>query len=532
MEKYLIYLRKSRTDAEAEAQGEGETLARHEQALLQLAKRQHLTVGDIYREIVSGETIAARPIMQKLLAEVEQGLWAGVLVMEVERLARGNTIDQGVIAQAFQLTDTKIITPLKTYDPSNEFDQEYFEFGLFMSRREYKTINRRLQRGRVASVQEGKYVANCPPYGYIRVKLEQDKGWTLTPHPQQSDVLRMIFDWFTQGAVMEDQSRQRLGISRIARRLNEMGIPSQKGGSWSPASIRDILKNPVYIGKVRWGWRAQSRSIIDGHLTTSRPRTSEDHRITVPGLHPPLISDETFAQAQGILQAHQNVPLPRNTTVQNPLSGLVLCGKCGRRMVRRPYASGYPDTLMCPNASCNNVSSPLYLVENQMLNGLRQWLEQYRLIWKTDPERQSNLLKLSAGRKALKVVENQLQQSRQQMEQIHSLLEQGVYTVDVFLDRSQKLAEQAKQLEQGQRQLQEEICSQEQQEKCRRTIIPKAEYLLAVYDSLSDAKSKNDLLKEVLEQMVYAKDSSARWHGSPEDFHLTLYPYVPEHAHH
>ena len=92
--------------------------------------------------------------------------------MEVERLARGDTIDQGIVAQTFKLSCTKIITPMKTYDPNNEYDEEYFEFGLFMSRREYKTINRRLQRGRVASVKEGKYVGNKSPYGYTRMKLE------------------------------------------------------------------------------------------------------------------------------------------------------------------------------------------------------------------------------------------------------------------------------------------------------------------------------------------------------------------------
>lgn len=80
--QYLIYLRKSRADQEAELRGEGETLARHEKALLELARRQHLPIADIYREVVSGETIASRPMMQQLLSEVEQGVWDGVLVME------------------------------------------------------------------------------------------------------------------------------------------------------------------------------------------------------------------------------------------------------------------------------------------------------------------------------------------------------------------------------------------------------------------------------------------------------------------
>ncbi len=101
MNEYAIYLRKSRADIEAEAHGEGETLLRHEKTLLDMARKLNLNITEIYREIVSGETIAARPVMQLLLSEVEQGKWKGVLVMEVERLARGDTIDQGIVSQAF-----------------------------------------------------------------------------------------------------------------------------------------------------------------------------------------------------------------------------------------------------------------------------------------------------------------------------------------------------------------------------------------------------------------------------------------------
>ena len=162
---YAIYLRKSRADAEAEARGEGETLARHQTILLDLAKRKNLPIGKIYKELVSGETIAARPEIQKLLEEVSEGKWEGVICMEVERLARGDTIDQGIVAQAFKCSNTLIVTPVKTYNPSNEYDEEYFEFNLFMSRREYKTIRRRMTAGRIASVREGNYIGSVAPYG-------------------------------------------------------------------------------------------------------------------------------------------------------------------------------------------------------------------------------------------------------------------------------------------------------------------------------------------------------------------------------
>ena len=94
LQNNCIYLRKSRADREAEERGEGETLARHERILLDLAKRSRYHIGAIYKEVVSGETISARPVMQQLLQEVESGMWDGVLVVEIERLARGDSIDQ------------------------------------------------------------------------------------------------------------------------------------------------------------------------------------------------------------------------------------------------------------------------------------------------------------------------------------------------------------------------------------------------------------------------------------------------------
>ena len=248
-ESVCIYLRKSRADREAEAHGEGETLARHERILLDLAKKKEYIVGAIYREVVSGETIADRPVMQQLLHEVESGMWDGVLVVEVERLARGDTIDQGVVSRAFQYSDTKIITPTKIYDPNNEFDEEYFEFGLFMSRREYKTIKRRLNAGRISSVKEGKYCGNKPPYGYERVKLEKEKGYTLRPVQTQAEIVKMIYTWYAGDGC------EQIGVAKIARKLNEMGIETALGGDWTPASIQGILTNPVYIGKIRWNGR-------------------------------------------------------------------------------------------------------------------------------------------------------------------------------------------------------------------------------------------------------------------------------------
>ncbi len=522
---HCLYLRKSRADLDAEARGEGETLARHEKALLELGKRQKLNITQIYREIVSGETIAARPVMQQLLSEVEQGIWDGVLVMEVERLARGDTIDQGIVAQTFKLSGTKIITPVKTYDPNNEYDEEYFEFGLFMSRREYKTINRRLQRGRIASVKEGKYIGNKSPYGYVRKKLEHDKGFTLAPEPEQAPILKMIFELYTRGEQQPDGTYADMGISKIVRKLNNLKILPANGDVWVNTSIQGMLRNPVYIGKIRWSARPIKKKMVDGQLVTERPRAKQEDWIMADGLHDALIDNATWELAQQKLSTNLSRPCPKQYQTMNPLAGLIVCGVCGRKMVRRPYTNcNYPDTLMCAVTSCNNISSQLDYVEERVLQSLQQWLNNYKLTYGKQPVAASQM---SIKKKALKNTQTELKALEKQRDNIYDLLEKGVYTTDVFLERSQSINDKICELQASLSKINAEIEREALTEQSQKTIIPKAEHVLSEYKKAKTAAEKNDLLKSVIEKAVYTKTVNGRWHNKPDEFELMLYPKLP-----
>ena len=526
---YCLYVRKSRADIEAETRGEGETLTRHINTLLELAKRRHLNVTQIHREIVSGETIAARPIMQQLLSEVEEGMWEGVLVMEVERLARGDTIDQGLVAQAFKFSNTKIITPIKDYDPNNEFDEEYFEFGLFMSRREYKTINRRLQRGRLASVKEGKYVGSKSPYGYERVKLEKDKGFTLKPIPEEADVVKMIYQLYTTGELNEDGTYERIGVSRIARRLNSLKISPRVNDTWSTASLRDILTNPIYIGKIRWNWRKTVKTINNGQVSKSRPRSTADNYFLCDGLHPAIIDESVFNKAQELMNSNPPRPIGVMKSCKNPLSGLVICSKCGRRMVRRPYSNGYPDIIMCDTIGCDQVGSFLSVVEKRVLKSLENWLTAYEIEYGLNDTNQNEYrMQIEVNKKALERLKSEYQKLNSQLDSCHDLLEQGVYSIEQFLERSQKLASRIKENEDKRAELEKQIATDNRRIGSYVELIPKIKYLLEVYDSLNSPKEKNDLLKEVLEKVVYTKDKGGRWHSSPDDFEVVIYPKLQE----
>lgn len=516
---YCIYLRKSRADREAEQHGEGETLARHEKILLNLAKRLHITIGAIYREVVSGETISARPVMQQLLKEVEQGLWDGVLVVEVERLARGDTIDQGTVSRAFQFSDTKIITPTKIYDPNNEFDEEYFEFGLFMSRREYKTIKRRLNAGRISSVNEGKYVGNKPPYGYTRKKLEREKGYTLVPNPDQAPVVRMIYDWYVNG-----MDGEQFGVAKITRRLNSMGIPAAINNHWSPATVKGILENPVYIGKVRWNARKAVKKIVDGKIVTQRPRATD--YILKDGLHPAIISESLYNKAQIIRSKNPPRPVNSLNVVKNPLSGLVYCSKCGRSMVRRPYHEGHhPDTLMCPYTECKTVSSHLDLVEHAVIDGLSEIVKNYKLK-DTLPDEGDNLL--SEKESLLSSKNEELKQLSDQKSRLYDFLEQGIYSTETFLQRSDELRKRMESCSSSITVLEKEIEHDRKLLDRRMSYIPRCEYILEHYWEW-DAKTKNDALKELIEKIVYTKDTRNPY-GKANDitFTLDIYPRIVE----
>ncbi len=524
-EQYCLYLRKSRADIEAERAGDEDTLLRHEKLLMQVAKSKNLNITDIYREVVSGETISARPQMQKLLSAVGQGIYSGVLVVEVERLARGDTIDQGLVAQAFKFSNTLIITPNKTYNPNNEFDEEYFEFGLFMSRREYKTINRRLQRGRLASVQEGKFVGSTPPFGYDKVKIETDKGFMLVPNPNEAPTVKLIFSLYVNGLPQDDGSLKRLGVSLICRYLNEHSVPNRTGNIWVPATIRDMLRNVVYDGKIRWNWRPTQKKMVDGTVKLERKRMPSDTWTLVDGLHEPLIDHETFEKAQTLIDSNPPRPIGEKDVVRNPLAGIIVCEKCGRKMVRRPKgARQREDIIMCGCTACNNVSVYLRLLEKAVIDGLKNWVDIYKLECSNGKSSTDTTAPLIEQRK---IISKNIKDYENQREKVYTLLEQGIYSTETFLQRLKAISDKLDEANSSLSDLDKYIVDERQRIHGRTSIIPKIENLLAAYDSIDSVADKNDMLKEVIEKVVYSKDKGGRW-ADPSDFHIKIYPRLPK----
>lgn len=511
---YALYLRKSRADIEAEARGEGETLARHEAVLLSLANTLQLDIGHIYRELESGESIAGRPAMQQLLCDVGQELWQGVLVMEIERLARGDTIDQGVISQTFKYSGTRIITPVKTYEPGNEFDEEYFEFGLFMSRKEYKAINRRMQMGRLQSVREGKYMGNIAPYGYDIVPLTSQKGNTLSPNAGEAQIVRHIFGWYVHDG---------LGVSAIARRLNDAGVPTKKNSRWNTTTILDILRNVTYTGKVRWKRRGHQKRLENGRVVTSRPRAQA--YMQCDGLHDALVSNDLFAQAQALLAGHPSPPVPGRYKQENPLAGLITCSECGRTMTKKKMQHG-PDILMCPNAGCPTVGSYFHVVEEAVLDAVQGWASGRRVSVQKRPQDEAQGRLIQNG---LRRLGQEIEALSTQSSNLHDLLEQGVYDADTFLQRSRSVHARLETAQQEQKRMQAVLDQLQRSRSDQADLVPHIMHVVDAYREIDDTATRNKLMKEILSHITYTKTQRApRGHDPGAHLQLDVYPKVKQ----
>jgi site-specific DNA recombinase len=517
MERVCMYLRKSRADLDAEARGEGETLAKHKKALLKVAKHQNLNITKIYEEIVSGESLAFRPEMLKVLQEVEQGQYDAVLCMDMDRLGRGNMREQGIILETFKNAKTKIITTRKTYDLEDEWDEEYTEFETFMARKELKIITRRLQGGRVRSVEEGNYIATRPPYGY-EIKKLGPKERILVPHPLQSPVVKMIYEWYTH-----ENPQQRMGASKIANKLNEMGYKTYTGISWSNSSVLTILKNAVYAGRLQWKKKEEKKSLQPGKQKDTRTRPKEEW-IDVEGKHEPLISPALYNKAQDVLKNKYHVPYNQVNGITNPLAGLVVCHLCGASMVYRPYTKQKPH-IKCYNRFCESKSTRFEFVEDKLINGLRIWLYHYKAEQNDlAPIEENNDNEILLRQQALAALEKELIEIEKQKGRLHDFLERGIYDEDTYLERSQTLADRYEKTKISIRDITALLEIETARDQAKSEFIPQVETVLSLYPNTDDPKKKNNLLKSVLEKAVYHKEKTQ----SGDDFSLTLYPKLPD----
>ena len=343
-DELLEYLRKSRSDDPLLSVEE--VLQKHETILNEWVDRNldaPIPIENIYREVVSGETIEGRPEMRKLLKRIESPKIKAVLVVEVQRLSRGDLEDCGRLIKLLRYTNTMVITPQKIYDLNDDYDRDGFERELKRGNEYLEYTKKILQRGKDLSLQAGNYVNGVTPYGYEREWITEGRRKipTLAIVEDEAKIVRMIFDWYVNDGI---------GATKICQRLNSMGIKARKGGLWKKSSIVNMLKNEHYIGKVVIKKHIKVNIVHNQEIITQK-RFNEDFEV-VDGKHPAIIDEETFYKANN--KIHKYPSVRPSATLQNPFASILKC-ECGKVMIRRKNRNTFrylcDEQMFCGNAS-------------------------------------------------------------------------------------------------------------------------------------------------------------------------------------
>lgn len=328
-----------------------------------------------YKEVGSSETIDDRPEMLKLLKAIESPKIKAILVVDVQRLSRGDLEDAGRLIKLIRYSNTYVITPMKIYDLRDEYDRDAFERELKKGN-EYLEYYKKIQRqGKLGSVKDGNYIGSVAPFGFERMPIKEGKKicYTLKEKPDEANIVRMIFEWYCN----ED-----IGVTSICRRLESMNVKTKSGGDkWKPSIIFGMLENVHYIGYVRWNWRKTIKIVEDQEVKKTRPKAKVDEYLIYKGKHDGIISEELFNKAAEIKGNRHRTKT--DTSLKNPFSGLMYC-KCGAKIGYNTYVKNgeeyAPPKLKCRNqVYCKTGSADFYEVLEYICDSLRDCIADFEM---------------------------------------------------------------------------------------------------------------------------------------------------------
>lgn len=487
-----IYLRKSRAEEHMSLEA---VLNRHLTDLQEYAEKYGFLVDeeDIYKEVVSGESLFSRPQMLRLMEAVSSGKYEAVLVMDMQRLGRGGMYDQGFILDTFKDSQTLIVTPERIYDLTKEMDEEAAEMQTFLSRSEYRMITKRLRRGTLHSVKNGAYMANAP-FGYQKVRI--NKMPSLEIVPEEAECVRQIFQLYADGN----------GCTKIEQAVNAMGYHGRRGSRFNRNTIRLILDNPVYIGKVRWDKTATVKSGIGADRQKKVVYNPAEKIRIIDGHHPAIISQELWDTVQA--RRKSRYFYVDNKHVASPLASLVHCSKCGHLMNMQGKNKGVP-YLLCPTKGCS-AGAKFEFVEQAVLRNLEALAAdlEIEVAQATPPD-------VSQQEAVLSKMQAQLVKLDDRRNRLYSLLEDGTYTRALFSERMQLLAQEEESLKKAMAELEGSIRlelsrNKEQQLSQLRTVLER-------YQS-STLSGRKELLQSIISDIQYTKEKKTK----PADFALSI----------
>ena len=322
IEKAYIYTRVS-----TEMQVDGFSLAAQKEDICRYAQLRGIQiVGEFCDEGKSGKS-DKRPEFMRMIETIKTNKDAVryVLVFKLSRFAR-NAADTLKNLQLMQDNGVDLICIKEGLDSSTATGKLMVTVMSAVAEMELDNIHTQTMAGRKQKAKEGKWNGGFAPYGYV---IDKD---TLKIVEEEAKTVRYIYDLFVN---------ENLGAMGVAKRLNAEGIKKvvRQNGKYDTFTVdfvKDILDNPVYMGKIAYGRRKTVKVSGEHGKTKVVKEKDESNIILVDGLHEAIISEELWNTAHAKRKATGVRKEKLEQEHQYVLSGLVRCPSCGKTMYGVP----------------------------------------------------------------------------------------------------------------------------------------------------------------------------------------------------
>lgn len=390
-----------------------------------ISGKENWTIVDIYADRgITGTSAEKRGDFQRLMADCRRGLIDKILCKSISRFAR-NTKEC-----------LEAIRELKVLGIGIEFEEQHIDTSKLsgemltaifasMAQTESESISSHVRRGIQMRMEMGTFVPATLPYGYRKVNGE------IVIHYPEAQVVRQIFAEYLSGH----------NTREIAEKMNQLSADNSSR-LWTYKSIVRILRNEKYAGNSIW----QKSYRTDELPRKERRNHGERNQYFAAGTHPAIITQDEFDGVQQLLAQRKEICFKgRETCVLMP-AGIMYCGCCGSHTRKKKINGKYyhicrthdVDSRSCPVDAIPEAEVPaaflrLYYklkhqgsgILPQMLTTL-QTVRNQRMLWSEDVielnKRISNITS-----------QNQL---------LAMLKQQGGVDPDIFISRSNELAEQ------------------------------------------------------------------------------------------
>lgn len=459
------------------------------------AKSHGYVVSKIFYEVgISGRKADKRPEFQKMigLAKSSDHPADAILVWKYSRFARNqeeSIVYKSLLKKKHNVDVISVSEPLVD-GPFGSLIERIIEW---MDEYYSVRLSGEVTRGMKEKAERGGYQAR-PPLGYKIVTHKEPPVIV----PEEAKIVKLIF---------EKYANENLGIFEIARLLNMHNFKTSHGKEFERRSIEYILQNPTYCGMIRW-----NRTINESNEI--RP---ESEWIVTDGEHPAIISKELFDKAQ---ERYKREYRPRGSrpvsTYKHWLSGVVKCPACGRTMTANTIRN---NTRMYSHFRCygytkgkcmaNNSISSIKL-EPAVLESIKTVLDSSKITYRKIEAKTDDTVDLKT------ILEDQIKKIDVKLQRIKEAYMNGIDTMEEYKENKQAVQEEKQHLEKQLSEIKEEKSNSKDDDE---------DMLLRVknvYDILSsdsvDATTKNDVLRSVVEKIIYEKD---------KDLLKVYYYYMP-----